>query len=181
MGRSRHDREARDAEILASIDTKTLSIALKACPDGVFENIMNNLSSRVRDMVLDEKELLGPMPFSDVLQARVEIMGAVRALMENGEFSPARASEERGGLTMLEISTIPLRAAGTTRIRTARAPRGVRLVDVGLGELGQAQAGMFVALPRSGAPPTRRRRAPLRAPSRPRPRPSTRPASRRPP
>lgn len=81
-------------KILASIDTKTLSIALKACPEGVFENIMNNLSSRVRDMVLDEKELLGPMPFSDVLQARVEIMGAVRALMESGEFSPARASEE---------------------------------------------------------------------------------------
>ena len=81
-------------KILASIDTKTLSIALKACPEGVFENIMNNLSSRVRDMVLDEKELLGPMPFSDVLQARVEIMGTVRALMESGEFSPARASEE---------------------------------------------------------------------------------------
>lgn len=81
-------------KILASIDTKTLSIALKACPEGVFENIMNNLSSRVRDMVLDEKELLGPMPFSDVLQARVEIMAAVRALMDSGEFSPARASEE---------------------------------------------------------------------------------------
>ena len=81
-------------KILASIDTKTLSIALKACPEAVFENIMNNLSSRVRDMVIDEKELLGPMPFSDVLQARVEIMAAVRALMESGEFSPARASEE---------------------------------------------------------------------------------------
>ena len=81
-------------KILASIDTKTLSIALKACPEGVFENIMNNLSSRVRDMVLDEKELLGPMPFSDVLQARVEIMAAVRALMDSGDFSPARASEE---------------------------------------------------------------------------------------
>ena len=65
-------------KILASIDTKTLSIALKACPEGVFENIMNNSFSRVRDMVLDEKELLGPMPFSDVLQARTEIMGARR-------------------------------------------------------------------------------------------------------
>lgn len=38
---------------------------------------------------------------------------------------------------MLEIATIPLRAAGATRIRTARAPRGVRLVDVGLEELGR--------------------------------------------
>lgn len=81
-------------KILASIDTKTLSIALKACPESVFTNIMGNLSSRVRDMVMDEKELLGPMPFSDVLQARTQIMGAVRALMDSGEFSPARASEE---------------------------------------------------------------------------------------
>lgn len=81
-------------KILAAIDTKTLSIALKACPQAVSDNVMGNLSSRVRDMVVDEKELLGAMPFSDVLQARAEIMAAVRALMDSGEFSPARASEE---------------------------------------------------------------------------------------
>ncbi|MFT6107604.1 MAG: flagellar motor switch protein FliG [Planctomycetota bacterium] len=81
-------------KILASVDTKTLSIALKASPEAVFENVMNNLSSRVRDMVIDEKELLGPMPFSEVLQSRSAIMSAVRALMDSGEFSPARASDE---------------------------------------------------------------------------------------
>ncbi|MEM8709418.1 MAG: FliG C-terminal domain-containing protein [Planctomycetota bacterium] len=81
-------------KILASVDTKTLSIALKGSPEPVFNNVMDNLSSRVRDMVIDEKELLGPMPFSDVLQSRAEIMGAVRALMDSGEFSPARASDE---------------------------------------------------------------------------------------
>lgn len=81
-------------KILASIDTKTLSMALKACPEAVFDNIMGNLSSRVRDMVLDEKDLLGPVPFGEVLQARMQIMAAVRALMDSGEFSPARASEE---------------------------------------------------------------------------------------
>mgnify|MGYP003927197945 CR=1 FL=1 len=81
-------------KILASIDTKTLSIALKACPEAVFTNVMSNLSSRVRDMVIDEKELLGPTPFSEVLNARASIMAAVRTLMDNGEFSPARASEE---------------------------------------------------------------------------------------
>lgn len=81
-------------KILASIDTKTLSIALKASPEPVFDNVMNNLSSRVRDMVIDEKELLGAMPFSEVLQSRAAIMGAVRGLMDSGEFSPARASDE---------------------------------------------------------------------------------------
>ncbi len=81
-------------KILASVDTKTLSIALKASPEPVFDNVMDNLSSRVRDMVIDEKELLGPMPFSEVLQSRAAIMAAVRALMDAGEFSPARASDE---------------------------------------------------------------------------------------
>ena len=81
-------------KILAAIDTKTLSTALKACPEGVADNVLGNLSSRVRDMVMDEKELLGPLPFSDVLQARAEIMTAVRVLVDSGEFSPTRASEE---------------------------------------------------------------------------------------
>ncbi len=81
-------------KILASVDTRTLSIALKACSNAVFENVMSNLSSRVREMVIDEKELLGSMPMSDVLMARSEIMTAVRALMDSGEFSPARAGEE---------------------------------------------------------------------------------------
>lgn len=81
-------------KILASIDTRTLAISLKGCPEAVLENVMGNLSSRVRDMVLDEKELLGPMAFSEVLQSRAEVMHAVRALMDSGEFSPARAGEE---------------------------------------------------------------------------------------
>ena len=38
---------------------------------------------------------------------------------------------------MLEIATIPLSAAGATRLRTARAPRGARLVAGGLDALGQ--------------------------------------------
>ncbi|MEM6672750.1 MAG: FliG C-terminal domain-containing protein [Planctomycetota bacterium] len=81
-------------KILSAIDTRTLSIALKASSEHVYENVMSNLSSRVRGMIVDEKELLGAMPFGEVLQARAQIMAAVRALMEAGEFSPVRAGEE---------------------------------------------------------------------------------------
>lgn len=81
-------------KILASVDTRTLSISLKACPKRVEENIMNNLSSRVREMVIDERELAGAIPMKDVLASRSEIMIAVRALMESGEFSPTRAGED---------------------------------------------------------------------------------------
>ena len=55
---------------------------------------MSNLSTRVRDMVNDERELAGAVPFRDVLESRNEIMLAVRALMDAGEFSPSRAGEE---------------------------------------------------------------------------------------
>ena len=73
---------------------RTLSIALKACPPAVEQNVMNNLSSRVRDMVADERELAGAIPMTEVAAARGEVMTAVRALMDAGEFSPARAGEE---------------------------------------------------------------------------------------
>lgn len=81
-------------KILASVDTRTLSISLKACSLKVEETIMNNLSQRVRDMVKDERDLAGQMPMKDVLAARNEVMKAVRSLMEAGEFRPARAGEE---------------------------------------------------------------------------------------
>jgi flagellar motor switch protein FliG len=81
-------------KILASVDTKTLAIALKGSPPDVDANIMANLSSRVKDIVADERELAGPTALSEVQSSRSEIMVAVRALMEAGEFSPAKAGEE---------------------------------------------------------------------------------------
>jgi flagellar motor switch protein FliG len=81
-------------KILSSIETRTLAIALKACPPEVEANIMGNLSSRVREMVKDERELAGPMPMLEVIASRNEIMKSVRSLVESGEFAPAKAGEE---------------------------------------------------------------------------------------
>lgn len=81
-------------KILGSIETRTLAIALKASPKDVEENILSNLSVRVRQMVADERELAGAMPRSEIEVSRAEIMKAVRTLMEAGEFKPARAGEE---------------------------------------------------------------------------------------
>ena len=60
----------------------------------VEDNIMANLSSRVKEMVLDERDLAGALPMTEVLQMRGEVMKAVRGLMESGEFRPARAGED---------------------------------------------------------------------------------------
>ncbi len=81
-------------KILGTVDTKTLSLALKASSPTVESNIMDNLSQRVREMVADERELAGAVPLSEVQQSRAEIMVAVRGLMEAGEFSPSKSGEE---------------------------------------------------------------------------------------
>jgi flagellar motor switch protein FliG len=81
-------------KILASVETQTLSLALKGSSKEVEANIMENLSSRVREMVADERELAGAVPLADVQAARSEVMTAVRALMDAGDFTPARAGQE---------------------------------------------------------------------------------------
>lgn len=81
-------------KILGSVDTKTLSIALKACTPEVEANVMSNLSERVREMVKEEREMAGPMPLSDVEAARMEIMTSIRAMIEAGDFAPSRGGAD---------------------------------------------------------------------------------------
>ena len=81
-------------KILGSVDTKTLSLGLKGASEAVEENVMGNLSQRVRDMVKEERELIGAVPLDEVLAGRDEIMRSVRALIESGEFRPSRGGEE---------------------------------------------------------------------------------------
>ncbi len=81
-------------KILGSIETKTLAIALKGCSPEIETNILNNISERVRTMGADERELAGALPMKTIVEARNEIMKVVRAMMEAGEFKPAKAGEE---------------------------------------------------------------------------------------
>lgn len=81
-------------KILGTVDAKTLSLALKACPPEIEDNVMNNLSQRVREMVAEERELAGAVPMSEVQDARDAIMLNIRAMIESGEFSPSRGGED---------------------------------------------------------------------------------------
>lgn len=80
-------------KVLGTVDTKTLAVALKGCAPAIEQNILANLSSRVREMVLEERELAGAMPVADVKLARDEVLKSVRALIEAGEFRPTRGGE----------------------------------------------------------------------------------------
>jgi len=81
-------------KILGSVETRALAISLKGCSAEVEQNILSNLSQRVRAMVADERELAGPMAKAQIQESRNEIMKNVRALMEAGEFKPAKGGEE---------------------------------------------------------------------------------------
>lgn len=81
-------------KILATVDTRTLAISLKGSNIEVEENIVANLSARVQDMVMDERDLAGAVPMNEVQAARNEVLKGVRTLMDSGEFRPSRSGEE---------------------------------------------------------------------------------------
>ncbi len=81
-------------KILGTVDTKTLSIALKACSPAVEQNVLGNLSTRARAIVVEERELAGALPMADVRAARDVIMKSIRTMIESGEFRPHRGGEE---------------------------------------------------------------------------------------
>ena len=81
-------------KVLSSVETRTLAIALKGCNPAVEANIMSNLSTRVRAMITDERELAGAMPKAEIQMSREGIMRAVRLLLESGELNATKAGEE---------------------------------------------------------------------------------------
>jgi len=77
-------------KVLSSIDARALAMALKAADPAVVENVFANMTKRVKEMVAEERELLGAVPLSDVVKAQDEIMISVRGLIEKGELRPMR-------------------------------------------------------------------------------------------
>lgn len=71
--------------VLRNVDASRLPLALKGVADVVSDKILNNLSSRARENLLDEIELLGSVRLADVEEAQEEILDSVRKLEESGE------------------------------------------------------------------------------------------------
>jgi flagellar motor switch protein FliG len=81
-------------KILSGINVQVLAMALKGAKEKVEEFIMSNVSSRVKRLILDEKELMGPKSREEVEGGQKEIVATVRALIESGEIAINRSSEE---------------------------------------------------------------------------------------
>jgi flagellar motor switch protein FliG len=77
-------------KVLSSVDVRQLALALKAADPEITENFFGNMTKRVKEMVQEELELLGPVPLADVLKSQNDLMVGIRALVEKGEIRPAR-------------------------------------------------------------------------------------------
>ena len=76
--------------VLRDIDTKDLSLAMKATPQEVAEKIYKNMSKRAADMLREELEYMGPVKIRDVEEAQQKVVNRIRDLEEKGEIVVAR-------------------------------------------------------------------------------------------
>lgn len=73
--------------VLRATDERTLALAMKNLPDESKARIFSNVSSRAREMLQQEIELLGPVPVSQVEAAQKKIAATARELGEKGEIT----------------------------------------------------------------------------------------------
>jgi flagellar motor switch protein FliG len=79
--------------VLRAVDERTLALAMKKLPDEARERIFSNLSSRAREMLAQEIELLGLVPVREVEAARGRIALTARELAAKGEIVIGKAEE----------------------------------------------------------------------------------------
>ncbi len=84
--------------VLKNIDTKVLALAMKGVRDEVRDAIAANLSTRARETLLEEIELLGAVRRRDVEGAQSQVVAEVRRLDEAGEILIARGGGGDGEL-----------------------------------------------------------------------------------
>ena len=76
--------------VLRQVETKDLSLALKATPQEVAEKVFKNMSTRAADMLREEIEFMGPVKIRDVEEAQQKVVGVIRALEDKGEIVISR-------------------------------------------------------------------------------------------
>jgi flagellar motor switch protein FliG len=79
--------------LLKSIDTSRLSLALKTASPELKDKFFHNMSKRAQERVLEEMELMGPVRVVDVQASQNTIVDEVLRLEESGEL----IIEGRGG------------------------------------------------------------------------------------
>lgn len=76
--------------VLREVDTKDLSLALKATPPEVADKVYKNMSKRAADMLREEIEFMGPVKIRDVEEAQQKVVNVIRTLEDKGEIVVSR-------------------------------------------------------------------------------------------
>ena len=82
-------------EILARVDRKLLTVALKGTSDGLKDHFFSTMSTRGVEMLKDEMESLGPVKIKEVEAAQQQIIAVVRQLETEGVVSLKGAASEQ--------------------------------------------------------------------------------------
>lgn len=80
--------------VLRQVDSKDLAIALKGVPTQVRDKILQNMSERARQNLVEEIELLGPMRLQTVEESQGAVVRVIRALEESGQILISRSNDE---------------------------------------------------------------------------------------
>ncbi|MBQ3336389.1 MAG: flagellar motor switch protein FliG, partial [Selenomonadaceae bacterium] len=80
--------------VLREVDTKDLSLAMKATSDEVAEKIYKNMSKRAADMLKDEISYMGPVKIRDVEEAQTKVVNTIRSMEDKGQIVIVRGGGE---------------------------------------------------------------------------------------
>ncbi|MDR2421725.1 MAG: flagellar motor switch protein FliG [Oscillospiraceae bacterium] len=80
--------------VLKDVNNADLAIALKMATDDVKKLIFGNVSARMKEMIEDDMEVMGPVSVRDVESAQQRIVSVVRRLDEAGEIVILRGEGE---------------------------------------------------------------------------------------
>lgn len=86
------EQDLRD--LVASVDKKTLMVALKSASEEVRSHIYRTMSSRAVDMMKEDSEVMGPVRSKDVVKAQSEIVAMARKLEAEGKIALKSEGED---------------------------------------------------------------------------------------
>jgi flagellar motor switch protein FliG len=76
--------------LLARVDRKALTLALKGTSDKIKQHFTQCMSSRSSEMMMEDMEALGPVRLRDVAAAQQQIVGTIRQLEKEGAIASSR-------------------------------------------------------------------------------------------
>lgn len=80
--------------VLRDVDSKQLAVAIKGSTEEVKETLLNNVSTRAKEAILEDIQYLRNVRMKEVEEAQQEIVNVIRTLEESGEIVVSRGGEE---------------------------------------------------------------------------------------